>query len=183
MDENHFKQGFTWANYLQHLEDNLEELTKDRKEAEEYVQALKDSYERVLVSEEAQEFIQEIQAPVNVIALAEYWCSDARANLPVMVRISEFNPNIELRIFPRDANLELMKQYLFRGKSMSIPAFGFFDEDFNEFARWLGGKPNICWNWIDEFGKDEANQKIRDFNIKNRGQETLKEFIEILKSM
>ena len=183
MDEYHFKQGFEWSDYLQHLDQNLEELKKEREEAEEYVQALKDSYNQVLVSNEAKEFIKSIQSPLKLIALAEYWCSDARANLPVMVHISELNPNIELRIFPRDANLELMKQYLFRGKSMSIPAFGFCDEDFIEFGRWLGGKPKICWNWIEELGKEGANQKIRDFNIENRGQETLKEFIEILKSM
>jgi len=183
MDENHFNEGFVWSDYLQHLEENIEELKKDREEAEEYVQAFKANYEQVLVSDEAKEFIKSIQSPVKIIALAEYWCSDARANLPVMVHISELNPNIELRIFPRDANLELMKQYLFRGKSMSMPAFGFFDGDFNEFGQWLGGKPKICWDWIDKLGKEGANQKIRDFYIENRGQETLKEFIEILKSI
>ena len=182
MDETRFKQGFTWNEYLENLNQNVEELKKDRDEAEEYLQALPDNYDRVLVSDDARDYVTSISDKIHLVALAEYWCSDARANLPVMVRIAELNPNIELRIFPRDENKELMQNYLFRGKSMSIPAFGFFDANFNEFGKWLGGKPKICWDWIKELGMEESNQKIRDFNIENRGQETLKEFIEIIRS-
>ena len=182
MDENHFKQGFTWDKYLKHLEEDLEALKKERKEAEEYVREIHENFERVLMTEEDIKFISGIQEQINVLALAEYWCSDVRANLPVMARVAAINPKIELRIFSRDANLDVMNQYLFRGKSMSIPAFGFFDEDFFEFGRWLGGKPNIMWNLIDEIGKEAASPKVRKFNIENRGQETLREFIEILRS-
>ncbi|MFQ6126402.1 MAG: thioredoxin family protein [Candidatus Heimdallarchaeota archaeon] len=183
MDANRFKQGFTWDEYLKHLEENLEELKKEDEKAEEYVQAFHERFKRVLMSEEDIKFIAGIHSKVNVVALAEYWCSDAQANLAVMARIAELNPNIELRIFPRDANLDLMNQYLFRGKSMSIPAFGFFDENFQEFGRWLGGKPKVMWDLIDEIGVDAAKPKVKEFNIKNRGQETFKEFIEILRSV
>jgi hypothetical protein len=33
-----------------------------------------------------------------------------------------------------------MHRYLFRGQSRSIPACGFFDEQFQEFAKHLGGR-------------------------------------------
>ena len=75
-----------------------------------------------------------------------------------------------------------MKEYLFRGKSMSIPAFGFFDENFKEFGQWLGGRPKLCWDWIDELGIDKAYPKILDFYVQNKGQETLNEFMGILRS-
>ncbi len=183
MDANRFKQGFTWEEYLNHLDANLEELKKHEEKAEEYVQAFHERFKRVLITEDDINFIVSIQSKVNVVALAEYWCSDAQANLSVMARISELNPNIELRIFPRDANLDLMNHYLFRGKSMSIPAFGFFDENFQEFSRWLGGKPKIMWDLIDEIGLEATRSKAKEFNIENRGQETLKEFIQILRSL
>ncbi|MFQ5820742.1 MAG: thioredoxin family protein [Candidatus Heimdallarchaeota archaeon] len=183
MDVNRFKQGFTWEKYLKHLDANLEKLKNEEEKAEEYVQAFHERFKRVLMTEDEIKFITSIQSKVNVVALAEYWCSDAQANLSVMARIAELNPNIELRIFPRDANLDLMNQYLFRGKSMSIPAFGFFDENFQEFGRWLGGKPKIMWDLIDEIGLEAAIPKVMEFNIENSGQEALKEFIEILRSM
>jgi len=183
MDANRFKQGFTWEEYLKHLDTNLEELKKEEENAEEYVQTFHERFKRVLMTENNIKFIASIQSKVNVLALAEYWCSDAQANLSVMAQIAELNSNIELRIFPRDTNLDLMNQYLFRGKSMSIPAFGFFDENFQEFGRWLGGKPKLMWDLIDEIGVEAAKPKVKEFNIENRGQETLKEFIKILRSM
>lgn len=183
MDVNRFKQGFTWEEYLIHLDANLEELKKEEEKAEEYVQAFHERFKRVLMTEDDIKFIANIQSKVNVLALAEYWCSDAQANLSVMARIADLNPNIELRIFPRDANLDLMNQYLFRGKRRSIPAFGFFDENFQEFGRWLGGKPKIMWDLIDDIGREAARPKVKEFNIENRGQESLKELIEILRSV
>ncbi len=40
------------------------------------------------------------------------------------------NPNIQLHISPRDQHHDLMHRHLFRGESQSIPAFGFFNENF-----------------------------------------------------
>jgi thiol-disulfide isomerase/thioredoxin len=176
MDETHFKQGYTWNEYLNHLDETVPE------DQEASIKEFHEKFEQVLIAEDAIAVIANIQSKVNVVALAEYWCPDVRAHLPVMARLAELNANIELRIFPRDANLELMQQYLFRGKSMSIPAFGFFDEDFKEFGKWKGGRPKICWDWIDELGKDGARPKIKDFYAENRGQETLKEFIAIIQA-
>ncbi len=182
MDETRFKQGFTWNEYLEYLNENMEALKKDRDEAEVFIKEFHENFERVLMAKDTIMFITNVHSKVNVVALAEYWCPDVRHNLSVMARLAEQNPNIELRIFPRDMNLELMKEYLFRGKSMSIPAFGFFDANFKEFGQWLGGRPKICWDWIEELGKDKAYQKIKDFYVQNKGQETLNEFMEILRS-
>ena len=183
MDETRFQKGFTWNEYMIYLEENVEALKKEQGEVvEEYLKEFHKNFEQVLMSDEDITFLARIKSKLHVMALAEYWCSDARANLPVMARIAAINPNIELRIFPRDENLDLMNQYLFRGKSMSIPAFGFFDETFIEFGRWLGGKPKIMWDLIDRIGMEAASPKVREFYKENRGQKTLKEFKEILHS-
>src|SRR4030095_10065175 len=49
----------------------------------------------------------------------------------------EGNPNIEMRIFLRDKNKELMDQYLNQGMYRSIPVFAFFDENMKEVARFI----------------------------------------------
>jgi hypothetical protein len=69
---------------------------------------------------------------------------------------------------------------LFRGQSRSIPAFGFFDQNFQEFAKHTGSRPKLLWDWIDQFGKDESRPKLREHYASNRGREMLRELREIL---
>jgi Thioredoxin len=99
--------------------------------------------------------------------------------LPVMARIAALNPKIQLRIFRRDQHHDLMHRYLFRGQSQSIPAFGCFDENFQEFARHTGGRPKMLWDLIDQLGRDEARPKLREHYASNKGREMLREFREI----
>jgi hypothetical protein len=74
----------------------------------------------------------------------------------------------------------MMHRYLFWGQSQSIPAFGFFDENFREFAKHTGGRPKPPWDWIDQLGKEESRPKLREHYASNRGREMLRELREIL---
>jgi hypothetical protein len=65
--------------------------------------------------------------PLNVIVLAADWCGDVIANLPVLGIVAKEAGTLDLRIFERDANADLMDQYLNQGKFKSIPVIAFFD--------------------------------------------------------
>jgi hypothetical protein len=78
-----------------------------------------------------------LPAPLHVLVLAEDWCGDVIDNLPVLGRIAAESGTLDLRIFLRDQNLDLMDQYLNQGQFRSIPVFVFFDEDFNEVGRFI----------------------------------------------
>jgi len=140
----------------------------------------KAKYEEVEISSEDRAFFQGLKNPIYVLAIGEDWCPDVYTNLPVMARIAALNPTIQLRIFPRDQHHDLMHRYLFRGQSQSIPAFGFFDQNFQEFAKHTGGRPKLLWDWIDQLGKDESRPKLREHYASNRGREMLRELREIL---
>jgi len=75
--------------------------------------------------------------PLNVLVLAEDWCGDVIANLPVLGRIAAESGTLNLRIFLRDQNPDLMDQYLHQGKFRSIPVFVFFDDDFRQVGLWI----------------------------------------------
>jgi hypothetical protein len=119
---------------------------------------------------------QGLQRDVYVLAIGEDWCPDVYNNLPVIARIAALNPKIHLRIFPRDHHHDLMHRYLFRGQSQSIPAFGLFDDTFQEVARHMGGRPKMLWELIDQLGREEARPKIREHYAANKGREMLREF-------
>jgi hypothetical protein len=75
--------------------------------------------------------------PVRVLVLAEDWCGDVIANLPVLGRLLKEAPPLDVRIFLRDENLDLMERWLNQGKYQSIPVFVFFDQKFRELGHWI----------------------------------------------
>ncbi len=78
-----------------------------------------------------------LREPLHVLVLAEDWCGDVIDNLPVLGRIAAESGTLDLRIFLRDQNLDLMDQYLNQGQFRSIPVFVFFDAQFNEVGRFI----------------------------------------------
>ncbi|HUG06577.1 MAG TPA: thioredoxin family protein, partial [Candidatus Limnocylindria bacterium] len=75
--------------------------------------------------------------PLRVLALAEDWCGDVVANLPVLGRLAKEVGTLDVRVFYRDQNLDLMERWLNQGKFQSIPVFVFFDQDFRELGHWI----------------------------------------------
>lgn len=73
----------------------------------------------------------------RVLVLAEDWCGDVVANLPILGRLAKEVPALDVRIFLRDENLDLMERWLNQGKYQSIPVFVFFDQNFRELGHWI----------------------------------------------
>ena len=82
-------------------------------------------------------FFQALPAPLPVLVLAEDWCGDVIANLPVLLRLADESGKLDVRIFPRDQHLDLMDLYLNQGQHRSIPVFVLFDPDFRELGHWI----------------------------------------------
>ncbi len=98
-----------------------------------------DSYAKTQISEDDKKFFVGLTkkvGPITVMALGEDWCPDVYTNLSIVQRIVEAAGNMNLRIFPRDENLDIMNEYLNNG-FMSIPMIAFFDENLNELGRWV----------------------------------------------
>ena len=79
----------------------------------------------------------QLAQPLNVLVLAEDWCGDVIDNLPVLGGLAEASGKLNVRVFLRDQNLDLMDQYLNKGEFRSIPVFVFFENDFNELGHFI----------------------------------------------
>ncbi len=119
-----FNQGMTYEAYR-------EQMTRNR--------------ERFDATEAAVELDQtDVQAfaalpqPLNVLVIAEDWCGDVISNLPVLGKLAAASEGkLNVRVFLRDQNLDLIDQYLKEGKYRSIPVFVFLDKDFNELGHMI----------------------------------------------
>src|SRR5437763_5571459 len=81
--------------------------------------------------------LRALPRPVHVLVLAEDWCGDVIANLPVLGRLAKDSGKLDVRVFLRDQNDDIMERYLNKGQFKSIPVFVFFDEAFRELGHWI----------------------------------------------
>ncbi|HWC05244.1 MAG TPA: thioredoxin family protein [Methylomirabilota bacterium] len=124
-----FAQGMTFQQYLDQMTTNKDKFLE--------------TMAAVRVAPEDRAVFASRPEKLNVLVLTEDWCGDALTNLPVLARMAEGAPNVELRIFLRDQNPDLMDQYLNRGLFRSIPVFVFFDGDMKEVARFVERPPKV----------------------------------------
>lgn len=118
-----FEQGLTYDEYKAQMTRNREPLEANER--------------RIELAPEDRAAFTNLAQPLNVLVLAEDWCGDVIANLPVLGRIATETGKLNIRVFLRDQHLDLMDQYLNEGKYRSIPVLVFFDEQFNELGRFI----------------------------------------------
>jgi len=123
IDRARFDKGLTYDAYKA-------QMTRNRERLEENEQ-------RVALSTEDLAAFSALPRPVKVLVLAEDWCGDVIANLPVLGRLAKDSGKLDVRIFLRDQNDDIMQGYLNKGQFKSIPVFVFFDEDFRELGHWI----------------------------------------------
>ena len=124
-----FEQGLTYDQFKAHMTRNQERFEEN---------------ERQLQPDPADlAAFNMLLRPVRVLVLAEDWCGDVIDNLPILGRLAAESGKLDLRIFLRDQNLDLMDQYLNQGQYRSIPVFVFFDDAFQELGVFTERPPSV----------------------------------------
>lgn len=124
-----FDQGLTYDQYKAGMTRNQDRFAANERDF-------------VLEPQDLQAF-KDLPQPLNVLVLAEDWCTDVIDNLPILGRIAEESGKLNVRVFPRDANPDLMDQFLNQGEFRSIPVFAFFDDNFREIGRFIERPPSV----------------------------------------
>jgi hypothetical protein len=116
----------------------------------------------------------------KLLVIAEDWCGDASNTVPIVAKLANESPGLELRVIMRDANPEVMDQYLTNG-SRSIPIVIALDERFQEIGHW-GPRPTELQAWVmanrGTMPKTELYPQIRKWYARDRGETTLREVLE-----
>jgi hypothetical protein len=121
-----FNQGMTYAAYKAQMTRNKEQFEQNEQDLElkpEDIQALRN-----------------LPQPVHVLALAEDWCGDVVANLPILGKLArESAGKLNVRILLRDQEpgVQVMDEHLNKGQYKSIPTIIFLDDQFNEVGVWV----------------------------------------------
>lgn len=121
-----FAQGLTYDQWVAAIDRN-----QDR---------FQENYQAVELSDEDARAFRELAAgpdgPARCLALGEPWCPDVFRGLPVMARIAE-SCGMDLRVFFRDQNKDIMAEFLKEGQHESIPTFVFYTRDHRYLCHWI----------------------------------------------
>ena len=121
-----FAQGQLYDEWIKGIDRNLERF--------------QENYEGTHISDEDAAALKELVArpngPARCLALGEAWCPDVFRGLPVMARIAEAS-GMELRVFFRDKNNDIMAEFLKHGEHESIPTLVFYTKDHEYIAHWI----------------------------------------------
>ncbi len=121
-----FDAGMTYDAYKAQMTRNKEQFEQNEKDLQ-------------LSADEIAAF-KGLPQPVNVLALAEDWCGDVVANLPVLGRLEkEVGGRLNVRVLLRDQQPgeQVMDEHLNKGQFKSIPTLIFLDADYKEVGVWI----------------------------------------------
>lgn len=143
-------------------------------------------YEKHSTPEWAPERLEEIGGRWRLIAITEDWCGDASNTVPVVARLAEDSPRVELRVVQRDDNPDLMDRYLTDG-SRSIPVVVILDDDLEPVGHW-GPRPEELQEFVigekekAERPVDEIYRDTRKWYARDRGESTLRELLDLIEA-
>ncbi|MFH1382845.1 MAG: thioredoxin family protein [Chloroflexota bacterium] len=121
-----FATGFTYKDYIVQIKVNKDQFEKFYQTGQ-------------LVAQDREFFRKAAQSPNGIgkmMVIGEDWCPDVFRGMPVVARIAEA-AGVELRIFPRDQNLDIMNEFLKEGKYMSMPVVVFYTKDLGHICHWM----------------------------------------------
>ena len=121
-----FAEGMTYYEYMDSIKVNKARI-------EEY-------YGNVRLDSEQVDALRELSGadggPARMMVIGEDWCGDVVRELPALAKVAEA-AGLELRIFPRDENHDIMNEFLKEGKYMSIPVAVFYDREHKYICHWI----------------------------------------------
>jgi hypothetical protein len=139
-------------------------------------------WRRAVVGEEYLQRVAAVPGKWHLLVLSEDWCGDAVNTVPVVAKLVELSPNLELRVLSRDENLDLMDAHL-TGTSRSIPIVILLDAEYLERA-WWGPRPtalqhSVSGEW-QVLEKASRYREARSWYARDRGRTTIEEVVSML---
>ncbi len=139
----------------------------------------------IKISEQAKEKISSFNKNTTWLIITESWCGDAAHVIPVINKVAELNPNINIKLVLRDDNLELMDMFLTNG-GRAIAKVIMLNDETGEVISTYGPRPTEATNLVNDYkekhGKltPEFKEDLQQWYNKNKGQNIIEDMIAVL---
>ena len=162
--------------------DNTVDYKKFLKNARENVELMKARYDGFQVTENHLDLLRSIQNEIPILVIGTDRCDDTAGNVPILARIAECTPKIELRILDSDANAPYHQQFKVNGKRKT-PVVLFLSTEHEELCRWVE-RPNAAYKVINEGTDPSVNGRKTGlkklYSDPEIQQQSMNEFMELV---
>ncbi|MFW9982737.1 MAG: thioredoxin family protein [Candidatus Thorarchaeota archaeon] len=128
--------------------DNAVDYKTFLKSARENVELMKARYNGFQVIEHDIDLLRSIQNNIRILVIGTDRCDDTAGNLPILAKMVELTPKLELRILNSDTNARYHQNFKVNGKRKT-PVVLFLNTKLEELCRWVE-RPNAAYKIINE---------------------------------
>jgi thiol-disulfide isomerase/thioredoxin len=142
----------------------------------------------IKISEQTIQQLQSLKKEYIWLVISEGWCGDAAQILPVIYKMAEFSPKIELKIVFRDEDEDLMKMFLTNG-GKAIPKLLVIDIKTLEVLGHFGPRPQgakqLMLDYKEKFGivDETAKAELQLWYLHDKGITTQNEIMEVMQEL
>lgn len=139
----------------------------------------------IVITEAVAAQLKSIKQNYLFLVISEGWCGDAAQILPIIHKMVNLAPTIDLKIVLRDDNEPLMNLFL-TNNAKSIPILICINSDTNEVLTSWGPRPKpaveLVENYKKEFGVIDATLKtnLQKWYHDDKGLATQSEILQII---
>ena len=139
----------------------------------------------VKISEDVVDRIENFKGDITWLVITESWCGDAAHVIPVLNKIAELNPKIDLRLVFRDENPELMDQFLTNG-GRAIAKLIMIDNQTGDVIDSYGPRPSEATKMVHDYKAEhgtltpEFKEDLQRWYNKDKGQNIISDVLDLL---
>lgn len=112
----------------------------------------------------------------RVLAITEPGCSDSANSVPILARIAEGAPNIDLRLIDSKVGKPWMEAHRTNDGRAATPTFLVLDDEFRIRGCWVE-RPQLLQDYLAKDGGDKM-----EWYVKDEGREIMRELVEMLEA-
>ncbi len=128
-----YSQGMTYAEYVASIERNQKRF-EENYAGTEIAPADVAAFKALMAKP---------NGPAKMMVIGEDWCPDVFRGMPVYARLAEAT-GIEMRVFKRDENKDIIGEFLKDGEHESIPVTVFYTKDHRYIAHFIE-RPELAY--------------------------------------
>ncbi|WP_375238383.1 thioredoxin family protein [Aurantibacter sp.] len=138
----------------------------------------------IKISESTQQYLTNYTKKITFLVITESWCGDAAHVIPVLNKITNSNPNLDLKLVFRDENDALMDNFLTNG-GRAIAKLIALDEQ-NKVLFTFGPRPSLATKLVNDYKSKngaltpEFKEDLQHWYNKDKGQSIINDLVMLL---
>lgn len=121
----------------------------------------------------------------RLLVITEYGCSDSANSVPVLARIAEAAPNIEMRLVKSATGRPWMEKYRTPDGRAATPTVLVLDDEFRIRSAWVEQPKELQAFWLPIIASKETGARFGEkaaWYTKDEGREIMRELVETIEA-